>query len=426
MNNPNPIPDFNVPNMPNLPKRLPNPFLPLSLLLSDVSSKIARALPQRIPSRSRSQSLCTLPSQCEDNQCNWFASMLQNLVPPANARSQSINSLDAYMSDLNKADPQAISTMRHPAVERIVAIGDIHGDVHAMRHALQNAGVLGEGDEWTGGKTVLVQVGDQLDRGNREREIYKLLFKLQDTAPEHGGAVHLLLGNHEIMNTRLDFRYVTERGFQDFDRDGGVTKTFGVKKRAQIPSHFSREIRALPSSMRARARALVSGGSLAMELAERAKVAVIVGDNVFVHAGLKPVHVMYGGHDPQFPDRGLKSLNADVKAFLLGKAKLPSVLRGGKGPTWMREYSRPGLHKGSEECRMLSDTLKMLKAKRMIVGHTIQQIGINSACGGRVWRIDTGMSSYYGGEPEAIEISRRGAVKIHTGEGVVQGSARYR
>jgi hypothetical protein len=69
----------------------------------------------------------------------------------------------------------------------------------------------------------------------------------------------------------------------------------------------------------------------------------------------------------------------------------------------------------------------MLRARRMIVGHTPQDRGINAACSGRVWRIDTGMSAVYGGVPEAIEISRRGDVRIfNPTDGVIQGSARAR
>lgn len=37
---------------------------------------------------------------------------------------------------------------------------------------------------------------------------------------------------------------------------------------------------------------------------------------------------------------------------------------------------------------------------RMIVGHTPQEAGINSALGGRLWRTDTGMTAMIGGQPE--------------------------
>lgn len=45
-----------------------------------------------------------------------------------------------------------------PAPERLIAIGDIHGDIAKARAALQTAEVIDENDHWIGGKTVVVQV----------------------------------------------------------------------------------------------------------------------------------------------------------------------------------------------------------------------------------------------------------------------------
>lgn len=45
-----------------------------------------------------------------------------------------------------------------PAPERLVAIGDLHGDLQKARRALRLAGVVDEKDRWVGGKTVVVQV----------------------------------------------------------------------------------------------------------------------------------------------------------------------------------------------------------------------------------------------------------------------------
>jgi hypothetical protein len=47
----------------------------------------------------------------------------------------------------------------------------------------------------------------------------------------------------------------------------------------------------------------------------------------------------------------------------------------------------------------------MTSAKRMVVGHTVQRGGITSACDDRVWRIDVGLSRFYGGDTEVLEIT---------------------
>jgi hypothetical protein len=38
------------------------------------------------------------------------------------------------------------------------------------------------------------------------------------------------------------------------------------------------------------------------------------------------------------------------------------------------------------------------------MGHTVQEGGITSACDGKAWRIDVGMSHHYGGPVEVLEI----------------------
>ena len=51
------------------------------------------------------------------------------------------------------------------------AVGDIHGDLQKALACLEMAGVLAEDDghiRWVGGDTVVVQLGDVLDRGDCE------------------------------------------------------------------------------------------------------------------------------------------------------------------------------------------------------------------------------------------------------------------
>ena len=57
---------------------------------------------------------------------------------------------------------------RFPKADRIVAIGDLHGDLAATRRALRVAGAIDEQDQWTGEDLVIVQTGDILDRGGDE------------------------------------------------------------------------------------------------------------------------------------------------------------------------------------------------------------------------------------------------------------------
>jgi hypothetical protein len=65
-------------------------------------------------------------------------------------------------------------------------------------------------------------------------------------------------------------------------------------------------------------------------------------------------------------------------------AQKPAALRGRDAIVWSREYSRSV--EAHCKCAMLEETLSRLGAERMVVGHTIQQAGINGACDNKVLR----------------------------------------
>ncbi len=275
--------------------------------------------------------------------------------------------------------------------QRIVAFGDVHGDLEATRRALRLAGAVDEQDRWIGGELIVVQTGDQLDRGDQEQAILDLFEKLRVESRAVGGAFHALLGNHELMNARGDFRYVTDGGFADFmdaveydpgdslkvwDRSSG---TFGSATLADFEPH-----------QRARMAAFMPGGPYADLLAQR-QVILQLGDNVFVHGGVLPDHIAFG----------IDEINAAAQAWLRGEAELPPVLSGSESPQWTRLYSSDP---DSEACGILEEALTALGAKRIVMGHTRQESGIASACGARAWRIDVGMAAYYGGSVEVLEI----------------------
>src|SRR3954468_16349768 len=93
----------------------------------------------------------------------------------------------APAASATKACTVAPVPLRCPAAKRIVAIGDLHGDVAATRAALRTAGAIDTADKWIGGGLVVVQTGDVLDRGAAERAILDLLYALEPQAKAAGG-----------------------------------------------------------------------------------------------------------------------------------------------------------------------------------------------------------------------------------------------
>lgn len=218
----------------------------------------------------------------------------------------------------------------------------------------------------------LVQTGDEIDRGDGDKEILELVERLKTEAKASGGEVIALCGNHELMNVAQDFRYVTKHGFEEFSAQDPV------KLLADGPKG-------------GRAVAFKPGSEIARELAER-PVVMKVGDTVFVHGGVLPQHLRYG----------LDRLNDEVDEWLLGKRpSAPPAAIAEDGIVWTRAYSSDPK---AAECAQLARTLEAMGAKRLVMGHTVQEQGINAACDGTAWRIDVGLSKFYGGAPAALEI----------------------
>ncbi|XP_078180729.1 calcineurin-like metallo-phosphoesterase superfamily protein isoform X1 [Carex rostrata] len=305
---------------------------------------------------------------------------------------------------------------------RIVGVGDLHGDLSQTRCALQMAGVLSlDGYQWTGGDTVLVQVGDILDRGEDEIAILSLLKSLSVQAKSEGGAVFQVNGNHETMNIQGDFRYVDPGAFDECANfveyleeckgnwDDAFLSWIYVsemlkEERASGNKKWSPwNLVKRQKGVVARSALLNPGGALACELS-RHPVVLKINDWIFCHGGLLPHHVQYG----------VERMNKEVSDWMRGLkrdgSEMPFIaLKGYDSVVWSRLYSRePGpLGKNPHKISSIAKrTLEEIKANGMVVGHTPQINGVNSSMyDDRVWCIDVGMSSgVLNSSPEVLEI----------------------
>ncbi|KAE9615124.1 putative metallo-dependent phosphatase [Lupinus albus] len=306
---------------------------------------------------------------------------------------------------------------------RILAVGDLHGDLKKARSALEMAGVLSSDgqDIWTGGESVLVQLGDILDRGGDEIAILSLLQSLDKQAKAEGGAIFQVNGNHETMNVEGDFRYVDYGGFDECDgfveyineSDDAWDKTFtgwlDVSKKLKEDRTMSRsywgpwDLVKRQKGVIARSILFRPGGPLARELSKH-PVVLVVNDWVFCHGGLLPHHVEYG----------IERMNKEVSEWMRGLNENDNsppfiATRGYDSVVWNRLYSRdsPDLvdYQANQISSILEETLRAVGAKAMVVGHTPQTIGVNCKYNCSIWRIDVGMSSgVLNSRPEVLEI----------------------
>ncbi|KAK4383085.1 Shewanella-like protein phosphatase 1 [Sesamum angolense] len=308
---------------------------------------------------------------------------------------------------------------------RIVAIGDLHGDLDKARCALQMAGVLSTDgrDLWVGGQTVLVQLGDILDRGENEIAILSLLKSLDIQAKANGGAVFQVNGNHETMNVEGDFRYVDPGAFDecaDFlehleicnhNWEEAFIGWVGVSERSKeerklVQNHWDPwNVVKRQKGIIARSILLRPGGPLASELA-RHSVVLKVNEWIFCHGGLLPHHVEYG----------IERINREVSYWMKGLSmeddypELPFIAtKGYNSVVWSRLYSRDTEdlqdYQINQIQSILQETLQALGAKGMVVGHTPQAAGVNCEFNCRIWRIDVGMSrGVLDSRPEVLEI----------------------
>ena len=268
---------------------------------------------------------------------------------------------------------------------RLVAIGDLHGDLSAARAALRTAGAIDKEDRWIGGALVVVQTGDVLDRGDDEQAILDLVTRLEAEAAAAGGALIMLLGNHELMNGAGDFRYVTPGGLADFD---------------DVPNLDTTRFAAVPERARKRIAALAPGGPYAKRLATH-NVIAIVGDTVFSHAGV------IGAWATQ-----VDAVNQSARCWLDGQStgpeEPPPAMTSEDSPVWTRAVG------GQADCAAVQASLAALGVKRMVVGHTVQPT-INAICDDAVWRIDVGLAKHYGGPIEVLELAPDRAPKVLRG-----------
>jgi len=299
-------------------------------------------------------------------------------------------------------------------VDRIVAIGDLHGDFAQYRAVMKMAGLLDDDAKWTGGRTHLVQLGDIPDRGPDSLAIIRDLRSLERAAKRAGGYVHLLIGNHEAMNVTGDLRYVHPGEYQALitsrsqqNQDAYFAAVVNSLREAQpdleVTGAFRDEFRTrFPLGYVEHRRLWEGDGELARYV--RGNNAVIrINDVLFVHGGLDP-------HRDWLP---LDQINRTIRRELDTRPlPTPSLVEDENGPLWYRGIAT---NPEATEREPLARMLAHYGAAHIVVGHTPTRGFINPRFDRLAIMADVGLSSHYGAALAALLIEDGKFFALHRG-----------
>ena len=314
---------------------------------------------------------------------------------PAHADRDDSEEFDEFLPTSNVIPWDGIPWQVATVPERIVVIGDIHGDLNNLIRLLRETElVTGKRAEWVGGKAHLVLLGDLIDRGVDSKAVMLYVKELIQQAQFSGGDVHVLLGNHEALAAEGDFR-ATKHEIESLRK--------GTKMGKAEALHWAyRDI----------------NGPFANWIASRNSI-VQLGSYVFVHAGLGAWAVE---NDPG-------EVNSTVRAwirYLQGNGAKPRsetswvVDDDFRSPLWIRAMSSSSslsriLYPGN----LLQRILDKLSATHIFIGHSVTDhkdyriVRKHPDFGESVIEMDTGNSYAVGGRPSVLVIEGDSMTEVY-------------
>ena len=278
-------------------------------------------------------------------------------------------------------------------VSRVVVFGDLHGDYAKFHDMLAQAGLIDARDNWSGGATHLVQVGDVPDRAPDTRKIMDLLIKLEPQARRAGGYLHALIGNHEAMNMEGDLRYTTPGEFAAFTtaNSAAIRDRYYAMVVAALKAHPPAEgLPKFDAAFRAQFDVEHPLGWVEHQIAWSPQGPY--GRWVLTHSAIIRIDdalYLHGGLGPEFVPFDYEVMNKAVITALNHQPEAAGgphdILWNEQGPLWYRGLAQ---HDEAAETPNVAAILAHYKVSHIVIGHTKQYTAVNARFGGAVLLTD--------------------------------------
>ena len=279
---------------------------------------------------------------------------------------------------------------------RIIAIGDIHGDYYIFIELLKLAKVIDSKLNWIGNSTYVIQLGDTLD-GKRpnltiekaflntpdEIKINNFIIDIDNKAKQYGGRVISILGNHEL----YPYYFYNDKTFNK-----NYVKTVDIEQYKKL-FNISRFEYYKPGK-----------GQGAKLFGKTRPLIIQLGKFIFCHGSLSPKFLQqclkYNYKKSSNSKKvDLDKINKDVKDWLIGNNKNPPFFINANediNPLFNRVLTTPKCL-SEVSCENLVEPIfeYLTNAKFIVMGHSTHK-KINTLCNDRIYRTDIAISRAFG------------------------------
>jgi hypothetical protein len=298
-------------------------------------------------------------------------------------------------------------------VKRVVAIGDIHGDLNALLKILFEKQLIERSGHWIGSEAHLVMIGDLVNGADNSRDILDYLIGLEKEAEFSRGKLHVVLGNHELRLLFGDTDALSYRNLKGLVSSSNISRSEMEK---MVIHDFNKKKGIYTNWLKGK------------------NSIVVINDVAFVHAGLRPE--WFRGENPR---QRIRLINSTVRYLINYARHLENVdprllwtvglewnynkgeynFNGALGPIWDRGFGTRELKKiGLEVLPSIRNSVPRLEFEELMDGLGLIKMvaGHNPVKSGNIYVdhpyyeelvtiLDTRISKAFGGQLSAFEMN---------------------